>query len=239
MAQLWGANLLAAQLQGTWLFYAELQGANLYKAQLQGADLEEAQLQGADLRQAQLWRATSEDQSVNLALTDLREADFRTPLTNKQQAELAQILASIPDSEARRLAEERLQGVLKPGRLKPKLAFTANSPVLADAPPAPPLAALLDWLISEPKPAYNEALADYLIGELAPLDPAVADSIATRVLDSVTDQPVHSIDLAIGCRLLANRKLGVNQSLIDNVIEWLKDEQFTCPVAPATAKKTN
>jgi hypothetical protein len=212
----------------------------LSRARLQGAKLSHADLKGADLRRAELWHATTVDGSANFTLADLRGADFGTPLTKKQQAELAQVLTLIPSDYTRRLVEKRLQEVLEQEGPAPQFALTADSslPVLADAPPDRLLTAHLSWLISAPMPFYNVALADYLVGTLASRDPAIAARIATRALDGLHEEQVRPIAYAIACRLLATRGLGLKQESIDELIQNLNGKQMTCPAAPSTTSKT-
>ena len=170
-------------------------------------------------------------------LADLRWADFHTPLTKEERAELQQILASIPDGRRRREAEGRLQDVLAPKGRAPQFEVKVQDslPVLAQKLPA---SAHPDRLIKAPNSTYTETLAHYLT-KLAGRNPDIANGIASRAGEVLDDddfnQPTRPIALAIACHLVANPELGPNQPLINELAGVLKDKRLTCPITPAAA----
>ena len=111
-ADVQGADLTLAQLQVADLDNAQLEAACLRAAQLQGADLSHARLEGADLFSADLWRATM--LQTHLALADLRNARFNRALTDKEQADLRQLLDALPPGEMKSKAEKRLDTLTNP-----------------------------------------------------------------------------------------------------------------------------
>jgi uncharacterized protein YjbI with pentapeptide repeats len=234
-AQLQGANLYGAQLQGADLYQAQLQGANLDRAQLQGADLSQAQLQGANLSEAQLWRASVA--GTTLGLSDLRGADFTTPL---EDSEMKDLFAAL-DEKA--VSEKRLERLLAADQSADQLHFAASkeSQVLVSDPKNPVFVDIpTDWLITSPTPAYTSALLALFTAELAS-DPAIASGIASRAASEIescgTDDWRRSLYVAIACRLLANgeaEKAKIEQGSIDRLSGALRDREIECkPAKPA------
>jgi len=184
-AHLEGADLTGAILQGAGLTHARLQGADLTNANLEGADLTEADLRGANLtiadlrganlRSARLWHMHT-TKPADFHLADVREVDFHTALTSKG---LRQILEEIPNGNAKQGAEKRLEhALLLADQPSGKFDFEADRtwPVLVSAPPELAFAMHPEWLITEPRASYTEALAGYLASMAS--NPFVAARVA-------------------------------------------------------------
>jgi uncharacterized protein YjbI with pentapeptide repeats len=236
-AQLQGAFLEGAQLQGANLLYARLQGANLLGAQLQGADLEGAQLQGADLFAARLWHVIARDTDFSLA--DLRGADFDTALTDKERADLRQVLDAIPQGINASERKKRLEVALATNRPPPEFDFRASpeAPVLVSAPPVSAFAQHPDWLVYEPTVAYIDARAELMV-ELAATNPAIAAGI---VRNTITIQLSHMpTAVPIACGLLRKTNAGqvkLGQRWVDELRRALRDAKQDCPAAARPASE--
>jgi len=174
-AELQGADLSAAELQGADLTNANLEGADLTEADLRGANLTIADLRGANLRSARLWHMHT-TKPADFHLADVREVDFHTALTSKG---LRQILEEIPNGNAKQGAEKRLEhALLLADQPSGKFDFEADRawPVLVSAPPELAFAMHPEWLITEPRASYTEALAGYLASMAS--NPFVAARVA-------------------------------------------------------------
>jgi uncharacterized protein YjbI with pentapeptide repeats len=249
-AELLGAELREANLQGAalgeWrlrdveLRDTQLQGADLTEAQLQGADLTGAQLQAADLTGVRLWRAKFTT-TTHLDLSDLREVDFTTPLTDDEIKVLHAALNAIP--EARSIAADKQLGRLLAGnQLADQVHFFASPerPVLVSDPKASFLADIpTEWLITSPTPAYTDALIADL--ELLASGDFIASGIAFRAADGI---PYDRRYVSVACRLLANaaeqkvkleQRSIIEQLSVDVLSKALRDQKIDCEPSKPTA----
>jgi hypothetical protein len=214
----------------------------------QDADLAGARLDATDLASVDFRRATG---NVNVSLADLRGA-----FSSQQSADTTQDMpggfAGTPPIACQRNTQPTpprssldffaRQSVLASDPPDPALANLAPAdPALADpalADPAlavPALANHPDWLITTPSPAYVQALSDYLVGELAPSDPAAAQGIARRMALSIYDDETRPIAEPIACRLLATPALKLTKQSVDVLNTALKQAKITCPAAAVPA----
>lgn len=226
-----GADLVGAQLQGAYVRYAG--------ARLDGASLTAAQFQGADLRGSSFWRATSQ-YDTNFALADLRGAAISAPPADLG-ANLADLRRAVLDTPPESLPAGS-DSTCRPATLEPNpnespppflFAASTSQPILAGDRPDAILKAHPDWLVTTPTPAYIQALSDYLVGELAPSDPAIVLGIARRMGPSLPEiEETRPIAHPIACRLLATAALKLTQSSTDALASALKKENVTCPAAP-------
>jgi uncharacterized protein YjbI with pentapeptide repeats len=249
-ARLLFADLRYAQLQGAIMARANLQAANLSSAQLNGADLSSAELQGADLRSAQLlavdlrrallhgttFGQISEQNTTNLGLSDLRDADYLKPATPEERKRLNATLFSIIQTERKNEAIGRFDELSAAAASVPPLHFTASPKhqVLVDEPTNPIFKNIpKKWLVARPIPSYKNAFVTLLGDELASASVPTATGIALRVstaleAGSPEDRVLYA---AVACRLVANAAHNV-------VLEppELHKLEFECERAQAVAR---
>jgi len=241
------ADLSHARLQGASITGADFQFASLTEAQLQGAygglshvtfapvevsfqaaNLTNAHLEGADLRLSDLRRATTTDQVALVSLADLRGVVSDRAPRDQRRLALEADLAEVPYSDCKRDAKQ------SPPGSPPPLALRAVKPALASDPPDPRLMGQPIELIATPTPAYMGALSDYLVGELATSDPAIAYGITKRMSDGLSDlepRETRAIDHPIACRLLATPALKLTKPSIDALVTALRQASLNCPAA--------
>jgi uncharacterized protein YjbI with pentapeptide repeats len=156
-ARLQGANLASANLQAANLSSAQLDAANLSGAQLQGADMRSAQLPGTDLRGALFYETSlgqvEKQNTTNLALSDLRGADYAKRPSDKEMDALWALLFSMPGGNRKDQAIEKYDRLKAANGSVPELRFSADrkQQVLVKDPTDPILRNLpRGWLIASP-----------------------------------------------------------------------------------------
>jgi hypothetical protein len=239
-AQLQGAALAGAELQGADLSETELRGADLSMSWLQGADLSKTQLQGAQLSGARLWRA-SFTAETDLGLSDLRRADFTTPLTDNEIKDLHVALDAVREARSKAAAQKRLDGLLAADQsaAQPRFRASKERQVLVSDPKNPFFANIpVSLLTTSPAPPYSDALADLLAGELASGDPIIASKIASRTVSNIQLSGTPLPYTAVACRLLADaaaEKVELEQQSMDDLSLALRDQKIECESAKPAA----
>jgi uncharacterized protein YjbI with pentapeptide repeats len=238
-ASIQGANLFGAKLQCADLSHAVMQGADLEGVELQGADLTDVNMKAAKLDGAHLRRVKTSTKTI-LELADLRDADFHTQLTlAPETTSERQVLGEIPSGtwghwhderisrgEPREKAKERIERLCGAQEPSSELNFSAPSPdrpLLVSGRTDPALAKHpADWLVTEPSPSYDKAFVESIVGEVAPVDPFIAESLVQRTLNfsrpsgappfGQPERCLESRDVLITCLLLDSSATRTPQS---------------------------
>lgn len=229
-AQMQGAILSGADLTVSDLRGAQLQGAKLKNAMLLGADLSSAQLQGSDLRQAKLWGSTfgrMEPESgpdiwpeTDLGLADLREVDFGSRLSGRDEADLRAAIYGIPSDALREKAANRLDQLFSSTQWT-LLPFRAdlNRPVVVTKITDPIFGIVNNkWLVSKPD---TIKLVELLVDTLAKDDSSVAGGIAARAFSGLSESSDdRELSIIVACRLITG--IGADNVKFDPQIKsWM------------------
>jgi hypothetical protein len=186
-------------LQVANLYRAQLQGSELREAQLHGATLAGAQLQGVDLRSASLWSIVTNRQT-DMSLADLRGIRF-DEMTETARAGL---LSGFPEP-----VRARIEELLKPtagAKTIPPVA-TPLGPMLIDEVSQAAFVNLDAGQTTTDVSAYDKKLTAYLADD-ATISSQNALWIASRALNTLSDEPQRLLGRALACRLLAQVATG-------------------------------
>ncbi len=244
------SNLLVAQLAGADLSAADLAGANLTGVQMAGVNLSGTRLTAADLHLARAWHAVSTERTA-LGLADLRDCDFRTPPTESERSIWVQAVNAIPDPDTKRAATARLDRALATDEAPTTLRFAASpaqrvlvSDAITDAVKAAPQEWTLveppqgtDWVMTDASRAYLDALAGFLVNDLARADRIIGRGIIGRVYGTLKLDPADLPARGVACRLLREvkaKRVEMDPRWSTGLATLLQDEKVDCTTLDAS-----